>query len=241
MIIAICEDTVQDMEAILDLCDRFASEQGYMIQTLMYGSAERLLADPESRDAEILLLDIMMPGPGGTYAAGVELARHMRAEGFAGAIIFTTSSKDFYPEGFEVGATHYLVKPVAYEALSEALMRALQMVKRPERMITVPVNRVQVSVAQNQIQYAEVYGRETMLYTAAEKLRVLLPLKRIEALLDGDPFLRCYRSYIINMDYVRSLEEDHFVLQGDIRIPISLRNRQSLKERFFSYRLARVQ
>lgn len=240
MLVAICEDSLQDMEAILDLCERFADEEGYIVQTLMYPNAQKLRADPIARKADILLLDIMMPGENGMEPAGVELARTFRAENFDGAIIFTTTSDDFYPEGFEVGATHYLVKPVSYEALAKGLTRAMQLVKNPERMITVPVNRVNVSIAQGLIHYAEVYGHETMLHTATEDLRVLLPLKRIEDLLDGDPFLRCYRSYIINMDYVQSMEDDHFILQGDVRIPITLRSRQALKERFFSYRLSQM-
>ena len=241
MLVAICEDTVRDMEAIIDLCDRYANERGYIIQTLMYPYADKMLADPEARGADVLLLDIMMEGPQGMYPAGIELARKMRAEGYAGAIIFTTTSRDYYPEGFEVGATHYLTKPLAYDDFSIALTRAMQMVKHPERMITVPVNRIQISVAQSVIQYAEVYGRETMLHTTSEQLRVLMPLKEIERLLDGDPFLRCYRSYIINMDFVKKMEEDRFILEGNVPIPISLRNRQALRERFFTYRLAHAQ
>ena len=240
MLIAICEDTPRDMETIIDLCDQYASEHGYIIHTLLYPHADKLLADPKAREADVLMTDIMMPGPNGATAAGIELARAMRADGFRGGIIFTTTSNDFYPEGFEVGAMHYLLKPLSYADVSAALDRAMQVVKPPERIITVPVNRIHVSIPQSLVRYAEVYGRETVLYTTTEKLRVLLPLKKIEAMLRGDPFLRCYRSYIINMDYVSSMEEDHFVLQGGVRIPITLRSRQSLKEKFFAYRLSQI-
>lgn len=240
MIIAICEDTVRDMEAIIDLCDRYAQERGFRMDMLLYPHASKLLADPQAHTADILLLDIMMPGPGGACAEGIAIARTMRKGGYGGAIIFTTSSTDFYPEGFEVGAAHYLIKPIRYDMLAQALDRAMWVVKQPERIITVPVNRVHVSISQRAIRYAEVYGRETVLHTSTEQVRVLLPLKKVESLLDGDPFLRCYRSYIINMDYVQSMGDDHFVLEGDIHIPISLRNRQALKERFFTYHLAQA-
>lgn len=240
MLIAICEDSVHDMERNIDLCDRYASEKGYAIQTLCYANAEKILADPEAKKVDLLLLDIIMPGPHGPYAAGIETARRFRADGFGGPIIFMTSSDDYYPEGFEVGATHYLLKPLDYASFEIALDRAIQMIKQPERMITVPVNRIHVSIARSIIQYAEVFGRETNLYTGADKVRVLLPLKKIETLLDGDPFLRCYRSYIINMDYVISLDEDHFIMESKVRIPISLRSKQQLKERFFAYRLAKA-
>lgn len=240
MRIAICEDTALDMEGILDLCDAYANARGYILHTLLYGHAEKLLADPQARDTDAVLLDIMMAGANGMAPLGVEVARRLRAEGYAGAIIFATTSEAYYPEGFEVGAMHYLVKPISLQAFSTAMDRAVQTIKHPERVITVPVNRIQVSIAQSQILFAEVYGRETMLQTTTEKVRVLLPLKRIEELLDGDPFLRCYRSYIINMEYVSSLEDDHFVMRNGIHIPISLRNRQSLRERYFAFRMAQA-
>lgn len=241
MLIAICEDTVKDMENVTALCDRYAEEYGYKIKTLQYKSAEDMLKDEEARDADILLLDITMPGPDDVLVpgAGVALARKMRADGFAGPIIFTTTSRDYYPEGFEVAATHYLIKPLRYEMIAQALARAVALIKQPERTVTVPVNRIQITIAQNTILYAEVFGRETMLHTLSEDLRVLLPLKNIEAMLDPALFLRCYRSYIINMGYVISMQEEHFLLKGNIRIPITLRNRQHLKERFFAYRLAK--
>lgn len=237
--IVICEDISRDMEVTLDLCDRYAAEHGYDMDLLPYGSAEKLLSDPAVRQADVLMLDIMMEGPNGPHPAGVEIARTLRREGYAGAIIFTTDSSEYYPEGFEVSAMHYLIKPLSYEAVSEALDRAVRQILKPQRVITVPVNRIQVTIATRTIRYAEVYGRETMLHTTTEPLRVLLPLKRIEELLHGDPFLHCYRSYIINMDFVQSLEDDHFRLTGGTRIPITMRNRQSIRERYFAYKLSK--
>lgn len=240
MLIVICEDRLEDMERNLDLCERYAKEHRYAISTLCYPNAEKLLADAAAREADVFLLDIIMPWGDSTGPAGIALARQLRAGGYRGAIIFMTSSTDYYPEGFEVEASHYLLKPPSYDDFSAALGRVIRHTKAPERVITVPVNRIQVPIAASLIHYVEVYGRESLLHTSMEDIRVLMPLKKIESLLSGDPFLRCYRSYIINMDYISSMEEDHFVMEGGTRIPISLRSKQQLKERFFAYRLAKV-
>lgn len=240
MLIAICEDTLLDMENIIDLCERYAEGKNFAVDTLMYPHADKLLADPRAEEADVVIMDIMMEDGGKPGPVGVRAARQLRAQGFAGAIVFTTTSTDYYPEGFEIGAAHYLVKPVGYADLETALDRVLFLVKKPERLISVPLNRMNVSLAQSSIRYAEVYGHETLLHTGAEPLRVLLPLSKIEKLLDGESFLRCYRSYIINMDYVTSIAEDHFVLQGDVKIPLSLRNRHALREKYFAYRLMKL-
>lgn len=240
MLIVFCEDMPLDMERLMDLCDRYAEEKGYRFETACYAHSDALLADPDARRADIIMLDIMMPCEEGHRSAGVDTARRLRSEGYEGAIVFTSTSEDYYPEGFEVGAMHYLIKPLTYEAVVQALDRAISMIRAPERIITVPVNRIQVSVPLCQIQYAEVYGRETILHTNGDTLRVLLPLKSIERMLEGGPFLRCYRSYIINMDCVASMEENCFVLLDGTRIPLTLRNRQALRERFFTYHLQNV-
>lgn len=241
MLIAVCEDTPRDMEAILDLCDRYSEAEGFKFECLVYAHAKALLEDARAREADILLLDIMMPGPDGSTPAGVELSRQLRAEGYAGAIVFTTTSLDFFQEGFEVEAAHYLIKPLQYEAFREGMARAMRRVKKPERTITVPVNRIQLCVEQRSILYAEVYGRETMLHTTGEALRVLLPLKEIEEMLDAEMFLRCYRSYIVNMLWIHSMEEDHFILKNGVKIPMSLRNRQKLKSQYFAFRLLQLE
>lgn len=240
MLVVICEDMTQHSQDLMDLCDRYASEHGYLMQTVSFSTPEKLFADPAARDADIVMLDIMMPTPEGSRPRGVETARRLRAEGYRGAIIFTTTSKDFYAEGYEIGAAHYLIKPLTYDAVSEALARAILLIARPERIITVPINRTQVPIAQSLIRYVEVFGHETLLHTDRETLRVLLPLKKILELLDGDPFLRCYRSYIINMDYVKSVQEDCFILDGDVKIPLPTRNRQLLKKDYYTYRLSRA-
>lgn len=240
MRVVLCEDKQKEMEALLDLCDRYGLDRGYRLEVDCYAHVDLLLADAASRGADIMLLDIMMPQEGQDAALGVEAARHLRAEGYRGEIIFTSSSPDFYPEGFEVGAAHYLLKPLPYEAFAHAMDRAVARLRRPERMIRVPVDRIAVTIPQNRILYAEVYGHETILHTTTEPLRVLLPLKNIEKLLEGDPFLRCYRSYIVNMDYIIEMEESCFVLRSSQRIPLTVRKRSALRERYFAYRLSKA-
>ena len=34
-------------------------------------------------------------------------------------------------------------------------------------------------------------------------------------------FIRCHKSYIVNADYIKSIEKDCFILKNEIKIPIS--------------------
>src|SRR5258706_7638829 len=69
--------------------------------------------------AQVLLLDIQMPGLG-----GIELARHLGGLERAPAIIFVTAHDRHAVEAFELNALDYLMKPVRAERLAAALKKA---------------------------------------------------------------------------------------------------------------------
>lgn len=238
MLIAIVEDDKQDMAHLEGLCRRYALEYRVDMETLPYPSTAALLKDPQRQNIDLLLLDIMMGAGEDAMAEGVQAARQLRGEGYKGGIILTTSSVDFYPEGFEVGAAHYLVKPVGAEDFAEAMERARRQLGERGRSITLPVNRLQLQLFHKDILYAEVYGRYTVLHTEGENLKLRMPLIKLQQLLNSRHFLLCFRSYLINMQQVAHMEEDHFVMQNGDSIPIRLRNRQEIRETYMRYRMA---
>jgi len=69
--------------------------------------------------AQVLLLDIQMPGMG-----GIEVARHLARLESAPAIVFVTAHDRHAVEAFELNALDYLMKPVRAERLAAALKRA---------------------------------------------------------------------------------------------------------------------
>lgn len=240
MLVAILDDNRAEAGALGRLCERFGARRGLEVETALYTLAADLLDDPAARAADIYFFDIMMEGAAGYGPAGVDVARRLRQGGCGQPMVFVTASREYYPEGFEVGVVHYLLKPPAYADVEQAMERALRLLPREERVISVPVNRVRTRVNRDDIIYAEVYGRETVLNTTGGTLKVRLPLQDLEKMLDGPPFLRCFRSCLINMDYVASLADDHFVMQNGGRIPISVKARQRIKESYISYRFCRV-
>ncbi len=78
---------------------------------------------------DILLLDIEMGA-----MDGVTLAKTLRKENDTLQIVFLTGYSDYISEGYEVAALHYLLKPVQKEKLFSVLYRALDKVKKNEKM-----------------------------------------------------------------------------------------------------------
>lgn len=68
--------------------------------------------------ADVILLDIQMPGMG-----GLEAARHLAMRADAPAVIFVTAHDEHAITAFELRAVDYLLKPVRLARLAEALSR----------------------------------------------------------------------------------------------------------------------
>ena len=82
------------------------------------GDGESALAAIGEQQPDVLLLDINMPGLNGT-ALAQRLAGRARPQ-----VIFCTAYEAHALQAFELGAVDYLLKPVRFERLRDALQRA---------------------------------------------------------------------------------------------------------------------
>jgi len=71
------------------------------------------------RPADVVLLDIRMPG-----MDGIEAAQHIQRLPQPPAVIFVTAYDHYAIQAFEVNAIDYLLKPVRAERLLAALLKA---------------------------------------------------------------------------------------------------------------------
>ncbi len=199
---------------------------------------------PES-GAQVLLLDIQMPGMG-----GIELARHLGALENAPAIVFVTAHDRHAVEAFELNALDYLMKPVRAERLAAALKKAAAAGPVPrERLEGAAAGaREFFSVAErNRILLVPV---AEVLFLKAELKYVTLRTKAGEHLIEeplvsierefAERFVRVHRNCLVARSAIRGFErvagggdeEPHWsvVLDGlQERLPVSRRQWPSVK------------
>ncbi len=85
-------------------------------------SGEAALSRAADTPADVILLDIQMPGMN-----GLEAARHIAGLPRPPAVIFVTAYDEHALRAFELRAVDYLLKPVRLERLREALARVRPM------------------------------------------------------------------------------------------------------------------
>ncbi len=236
MLAVICDDLAADREILLGYCARYAKENRLPLATLEFENAGALLQSRQARSAGVMFLDIYMDG-----ALGVDAARLLRGKGFRGALVFTTTSAEHYADGFDVEAAHYLLKPVRWAAFCEAMRRVQDRINTGTRRVRVTAGRDEMDIDVSGVKYIEVYGHKTVLHTVKGEVAVSQSLSALEERLGGDPFLRCYRYFMVNMDYVKRLNEESFLMKDGREIPLSRDGRTALKSRYMAYVFRRME
>ncbi|MFC1736875.1 response regulator transcription factor [Candidatus Hydrogenedentota bacterium] len=96
---------VDDERHILDVLEYSLSKDGYEVVTASNGN--EALEKVESESPDMLILDVMMPGPD-----GFEVCREMRAKSDVPIIILTARDDEIDRVlGLEIGADDYVTKP----------------------------------------------------------------------------------------------------------------------------------
>ncbi len=204
--IAICEDKHSDALSLAELIRL----RGMPCEIAVFSSSEEMLSSGGRYD--ILFLDIYM----GRGMSGVELARALRQGGASSEIVFTTVSDAHALEGFEVNALQYLVKPVKAPELFALLERYVSIRDRRDlNYCVVVVDKEEVRLYHSDIYYIEAFDKYCAVHTANGEIKTYAALGGLLERLPTPPFLRCHRSFVVNMNYIKAAGRDFIMNNGD--------------------------
>ena len=136
MRIAIVEDDRIDMSQLRRTLEAFGAEHGMQFEFNTFSSGEAFLAAFSAGKYEMIFFDNYI---GETL--GITLARHVRETDTEAALVFVTMSPDFAVESFDIGALHYIMKPVTREGIAKVFDRWKAGRNTPGPMVELISNR----------------------------------------------------------------------------------------------------
>lgn len=211
---AVCDDSAADRQYLSDLVRQWAQSAGHTVEISMFPSAESFLFHyAEEKDYDILLLDIEMK-----EMDGVTMARKLRRENDTVQIVFITGYSDYIAEGYEVDALHYLMKPVKEDKLFSVLDRAVEKLRKNEKVLNLETGGETIRIPVYQIRYADVQGNYVTIHASAE-VTVKMTLRELEAELD-DRFYRAGRSLIVNLTQISRVTKTEIRLSDGTALPL---------------------
>lgn len=102
-------------------------------------------------------------------------------------------------------------------------------------MIVLETSKKSVKLSYDDIHYCIMFSPYIDIHTYSEKITVRKKISEIETMLPDEHFVRCHRSYIVNIRYIKSIEKCNLVLENGVKIPISRGRFKELNEVFINY------
>lgn len=232
MRIAIVEDDRIDMSQLRCTLEAFCRESGIPYELDGFTAGEDFLAAFSAGKYEMIFFDNYI---GETL--GITLARHVRQADSEAALVFVTMSPDFAVESFDIGALHYIMKPVTREGIAKVFERWKAVRNTPGPMVELVVNRVPVHIPADSIQYIETADKNCIIHCQKQELKVHLPMDKLAEQLPMDRFLRPHRSFIVSMNYIKRMNDHAFLLENGETVPVSRLAWAEAKSKYMEYLL----
>lgn len=162
---------------------------------------------------DVVFVDIDLGGTSGLECAKVMVELDPKVK-----IIFATAHSEYMANAFEIYAFDYLVKPFDMERLVKTLDRirgSLPELSAPDNMVQPELfkekllikGKDQTYIVQvSDILFVERSDGYTSLVTSDEVYKTTLSLSEMEEKLDGSLFMRCHKSYIVNLSQINRIE-----------------------------------
>lgn len=232
--VTICDDSQEDIASLSDAL--YAYDPLFEIVSFTNG---RALVD-EVLDCcyatDILFLDIFMPG-----IDGIQTAKELRVRYSDLKIIYLSSSKEHYPQAYEVFAFNYILKPFDRERLYDVLSRALDELRRADGYkIRVQHKGATQSFDSRDVQYIESRDKQLVFHLAGDgAIRCYGKLDELARDLAGQSFIRCHQSFLVNTAHISEMGSNCFRV-GKTLLSISRKHLKSAREQYYAYLFSRM-
>ena len=226
--IAICDDMPDFSEQVKQYILRWDNRPDDLVADV-FTDADALIAAHSHNPYDIILLDVVMP-----LLGGIEAASEIRQLDKTVKIVFLTSSPEFAVDSYRVKASNYLLKPVDRKMLYQCLTELAEDILQNTKKLLVRSRHAVHQIEQNKIEYIESSNKDVLLVlTDGRTIVTPEPLYALEnRLLLSDGFIKCSRSYIVNIHQIDTYSPKEIRMRSGCRIPIS---RSCQKEFEFAY------
>ena len=151
-------------------------------------------------------------------------------------IIMTTAYAEYAVDAYGLDVLDYLVKPIAFDRFLKACNKAKEIrelkkstqpqIDKTDNHFFIKCNNQIEKVFYTDLIYAEAMLNYVMLYTTLKKMMVYVTIKSLEEQLPADIFIKVHKSYIVNINKIKSIEGNILDI-GNEKIAIS----QNLREK----------
>lgn len=231
MRVAICDDQAEALE----LLQSRLAQNGQAEVIDRYLSVKQLLrALSEGKAYDLLFMDIDW----NQEKTGIDFAYSLNELCPELQVVFVTGYPDrYYQQIFlkPINLCGYLSKPADPEILEKLMQKALTAIRAKEtQLLLVQRQGISHAIPIHKIHYLESRGHQLTIHTAEESI---ICYERLEKLKERLPrsFHQCHKSYLVNIDYIRLIQQQSILLKTGEKLPVSKARYAETRAAFFRY------
>jgi DNA-binding LytR/AlgR family response regulator len=177
---------------------------------------------------DLLFLDINMPD-----ISGLEMLDSFNS---APKTILTTAYSEFAMDGFDLGVSDYLLKPIPFPRFMKAINRVLKdfenapIEETEAKDIFLTVDGEKIKIALADILYVQSWGNYIKVFTKTKMYLTALTTQYFDEILPSSKFVRIHRSYLVALDAVSKITATSLFI-NTIELPIGTTFRQKVNEK----------
>lgn len=237
MKIAICDDSKQDAQRIhQSILHQNTVENSFEnIEITTYLDGSELICDLQNnKKFDVIFLDIKMK-----RIDGFKTAKYIRSYNQSVMIFFTTSLAAFMPKAFLFEASGYLIKPIQYKDVQNALLQVLKKRKSNDNIIVLETKNQIRNIELQKIISITVQNNRQLNYNIVNEKNIIVyeSLKSIEKELEDKNFIKVSRSALINLYFLRGFDSltKEAILINNIRIPVAQNKWMYARQQFIDF------
>lgn len=194
-----------------------------------YTDYRKFLEDIKTKKCDILFIDIRLDNTN-----GIELIKENGIYLKGTKLIYITGYDEYIEDVFETELVYLITKPLNEEKVEKAYLKAIEKINKENKVIVVKTLKETRKVKINEIYYIESDARLVNIHLKNEVLVSYGKLSDMEEMLKGN-FLRTHKSYLVNLERVKSYKHNQIILDNGKVIPISRNSISKVKNEIFDY------
>ncbi|MPW24342.1 response regulator [Alkalibaculum sp. M08DMB] len=229
--ISICEDDLVFLKALKITVETYLKKLNSIFIVDCFMDGEALLSEVSQNNMryDVIFFDIDLPA-----ASGIEIARKIRQFDDCSLFIFITSMNDKVYQIFELDTFNFIRKEYFEDEIKEVLDLLIKKLNENNETYEFKTKDGAIRLKLHDILYFERNNRNIEIHTKdSVYITNNINLTDLIKQLKDKGFYEIYRGILINLNYVKYIENNTVILTTSDKLPISRRKFIEFKRIFF--------